>query len=87
MPPSTPVFEENRALAEQINQEARANPNSPYAGKFVGIANGKVVVVADDWDEVDRVLDEVEPDPARTCCLEASRDYTQIEYVYVWEQP
>jgi hypothetical protein len=79
---STDLQELNRALAMQINQEARANPHSPYAGKFVGIANGKVVVVADDWDEVGRVLEEVEPDAARTCCLEASRDYTQIEYVY-----
>jgi hypothetical protein len=85
MTTTTDIQEMNRALANQINQEARANPHSPYAGKFVGIANGKVVVAAEDWDEVDRVLDEVEPDPARTCCLEASRDYTQIEYVY-WEQ-
>ena len=84
MPPATPTFEMNYALAKQINEEARGNPSSPYAGKFVGIANGKVVVVANDWDEVGRVLDEVEPDPAKTCCLEASRDYTQIEYV--WEQ-
>ncbi len=42
------VQERNRELADQINAEARSNPQSPYANKFVGIANGKVVVVADD---------------------------------------
>jgi hypothetical protein len=86
MATTTDIQEVNRALANGINQEARADPRSAYAGKFVGIANGKVVVVADDWDEVGRVLELVEPDPTRTCCLEASRDYSQIEYVYVWEQ-
>src|SRR5205809_154179 len=41
----------NERLARQINQEARQDPGSPYAGKLVGIANGKVVVVADTWQE------------------------------------
>ena len=36
----------NRELANRINAEARSNPQSPYANKFVGIANGKVVVIA-----------------------------------------
>ena len=40
----------NRELADQINREARSNPQSPYVNKCVGIANGQVVVVADDWD-------------------------------------
>ena len=40
----------NRELARQINLEARANPHSPYAHKFVGIANGQVVVVENDHD-------------------------------------
>ena len=34
----------NRELAERINREARKDPTSPYAGKYVGIANGEVVV-------------------------------------------
>ena len=42
----------NRQLARRINQEARSNPQSPYANKFIGIANGQVVVVADDLDEM-----------------------------------
>ena len=46
MSASPTVLEINRALAERINQEARDNPHSPYAGKFVGLANGQVVATA-----------------------------------------
>jgi hypothetical protein len=72
----------NRELAEKINQEARSDPNSPYAGKYVGIANGQVVVVADNWNEIARRLHEVEPDPRKTYAIEASRDYDEIEMIW-----
>jgi hypothetical protein len=78
MPSIAEVQQLNQALAEKINKEARSNPNSPYAGKFVGIANGQVVIVTDDLDELGRRLDEVEPDVRRTCGVEASRDYDQV---------
>ena len=42
----------NRELARKINDETLKNPQSPYAHKYVGIANGQVVVVADDLDEL-----------------------------------
>lgn len=73
----------NCELARQINQEARSNPRSPYANKFVGIANGQVVVVADDLDSMVRRLRQLEPDPTKTCCVEASRDYSVVEEI--WE--
>lgn len=81
MPGERNIVEINAELADRINAEARADPNSPYTGKFVGIANGKVVVVSADADEVDRVLDEFEPDPSKTFVVEASRDYGQVEYI------
>jgi hypothetical protein len=71
----------NRALANQINQEARSNPQSPYANKFVGIANGKVVVISDDWDDLVPRLRQIEPDPTKTFAIEASRDYTVVHEV------
>jgi hypothetical protein len=71
----------NEELARKINEEALHYPQSPYAGRWVGIANGQVVVVTDDEDELDRVLSEVEPDPQRTYCIEASRDYSIVEYL------
>jgi hypothetical protein len=82
MSTATDVVEANRTLADQINREALADPHSRYAGKFVGIANGAVVVVSTDLDEMGRILEEIEPDPAKTCWIEASRDYAQVEYVW-----
>ena len=72
----------NEQVARQINQEARQNPQSPYAGKLVGIANGQVVVVADTWREVVERLRQVEPDPARCRCLEASADYDRVDEIW-----
>jgi hypothetical protein len=82
MPDTRTVLEINRELAVRINEEARRDPQSPYAGKFVGIANGQVVVVADDPDEMSRRLREIEPDPRKCFGVEASRDYSQV--IEIW---
>ena len=74
----------NRELAAKINEEARRNPQSPYACKFVGIANGQVVVVADDPDEMSRRLRQIEPDPSKCFGVEASRDYTEVHEIWGW---
>ena len=76
------IREVNSDLARKINEEARRNPQSPYAGKFVGIANGQVVVIAYTLDEMARRLRQVEPDPAKTFSVEASRDYDTV--VEIW---
>jgi hypothetical protein len=72
----------NRELGRQINDEARANPQSPYANKFVGIANGQVVVVADSLDEMARRLRQAEPDRSKCSWVEASRDYDRVEEIW-----
>ncbi len=72
----------NRELARKINEEARRNPQSPYANKFVGIANGQVVVVADDLDEMVRRLRQVEPDPSKTFGVEASEDPDEVHEIW-----
>lgn len=76
------VKEINRELAVKINEEARSNPQSPYANKFVGIANGQVVVVADNLDEMARRLQQIEPDPRKCFCVEASRDHSEVEEIW-----
>ena len=77
------IQEINRDLASQINAEARSNPQSPYAKKFVGIANGQVVVIGDDLDQVIEKLRQTEPDPRNCYFVEASRDYGEVNEI--WE--
>ena len=72
------ILERNRQLAQRINEEARKDPHSPYANKFVGIANGQVVVVADNLDEMSRRLRQIEPDPQKCFGVEASLDYDEV---------
>jgi len=72
----------NRQVAQALMDEARWNPQSPYAGKFVGIAGGQVVAVADDWDELARRLRQAVPDPTQTFSVEVGRDYSQIEQIW-----
>ncbi len=81
-----PILEQNRALAERINREARQNAESQYAGKFVGIAQGQVAVVADTLREALQGLRQVEPDPAKCCCIEASYDYDQVHEIWATVQ-
>jgi len=76
------IMKRNAELARQINEEARANPNSPYAGKFVGIANGRVVTVGTNRDEVGRALEQIEPEPLGSFVVEASRDYDEV--IEIW---
>ena len=64
------------------SSEARANPHSPYANKFVGIVKGQVVIVADDLDEVVRGLRQIEPDPRNCFFVEASRDYDEVHEIW-----
>jgi hypothetical protein len=49
--------EQARKLGRRINRDARSNPNSPYAGKVVGILRGEVVIVAETVDEVAEALE------------------------------
>jgi hypothetical protein len=48
----------------------------------VGIVNGQVVAVADSPDEMFRRLRQIEPDPSKTFSVEASRDYSEIHYIW-----
>jgi hypothetical protein len=82
MPTSNTVEDLNREVARQIIDEARGNPQSPYAGKFVGIANGLVVVVADNLDEIAERLRQAEPDARKTFCLEVGVDFDAVQEIW-----
>ncbi|MHB1559872.1 MAG: DUF5678 domain-containing protein [Isosphaeraceae bacterium] len=72
----------NLQAARRINDAARKDPDSPFAGKFVGIVAGQVVASGDDPDEVVERLRQIEPDPSRTFCFEAGLDYDRVEDIW-----
>ena len=75
------IYEKVEA-AQRINEEARRDPRSAYAGKFVGLANGQVVIVADSLEDVAQRLRQVEPDSQRMFCLEAGLDYDAPQTIW-----
>lgn len=75
MPGSLANHNRNIELAREINREARRNPASPYADKYVGIAQGKVIVVSKSLEEVLAALNEVAADRDDGLVMETSADY------------
>lgn len=80
MPTLSAIQQRNRELADKLIGDTTQDPN---AGKFVGIANGKVVVQTDDLDELGRELERADPDPANTFWIELGRDYGEVHEI--WE--
>jgi hypothetical protein len=83
MTSTTSIQQLNRELGDQLIAEAKQNPQSRYLGKYVGIANGQITIVADDLDDVVQHLDQVEPDASKTFCLEIGPDYDKV--YEIWE--
>ena len=71
------VLATNARLARKIRRESK-QPGSPYTNKFVGIANGEVVVVADSLNDVSNRLRKTEPDPARCYIVDVAADYDRV---------
>jgi hypothetical protein len=72
----------DRELAKCINDDARTTPNSPYAHKYVGIAHGKVVAIADRLSNLMRLLDEAGVAREEVLCLEAGADYEGPHFIW-----
>lgn len=77
------VQELNRELAEKLVDEGRNNPQSAYFGKLIGIANGQIVAVVDDGDELACRLREAEPDASKTFGVEVGGDDDVVEEIWV----
>lgn len=67
--------QQNWEVAREVSRQTRANPDSPYAGKFLGVAERQIVVVADSWNELHDRLDELGYDRGQRVGIEASADY------------
>ena len=75
------IQEINRELAEKVIAEARKDPQR-YPGKYVGLANGQIVVVTNDLDELDRRLDEIAPDSTKTYIVEPGLDVNKVHEIW-----
>jgi hypothetical protein len=72
---------QNVPLFRQINREARRNPHSPYASKWVALLRGQVVAVADTKEEARRELRKRESNRFYGLLFEANGDYETTDYV------
>jgi hypothetical protein len=73
----------NEELGDAVYQEGRSNPESPYAGKYIGIANGQVVVIADNLNELAQRLRQIEADPNKCFVVNTLRDPDRV--FTIWE--
>jgi hypothetical protein len=72
---AAPLQQQELETARKLAREARADPHSPYARKYVGILDGKVVVVADSPEEGLEQLRQLDPDPDRGILVDTRVDY------------
>ncbi|MEX1096636.1 MAG: DUF5678 domain-containing protein [Planctomycetales bacterium] len=86
MPPKFQIDEEDNRLAEAINREARSDPSSPYAGKYVAIAGGKVVAAGERIEDVLAAMEKAVPDRHRGLVIEASADYEGPHEIWTFER-
>jgi hypothetical protein len=70
-----PTEQRELEMARTVTRDARANSLSPFARKYVGILDGKVVVIADSPEEGLQQLRKIDPDPARGLLVDTSVDY------------
>jgi len=68
MSDSESVYDLNEQVARRIHEETQRDPQSPYAKKCVGIVDGQVVVVADNWDELFLCIRQSEADLEKCFC-------------------
>jgi hypothetical protein len=82
MSTSLAVSDLNLELARKINEEARNDPQSPYAGKVVGIVNGQVMAVASDLDELVQRLCQLQVDLSQALSVEVGIDYDEVQEIW-----
>jgi hypothetical protein len=75
------LMDRNWNVALAISREAWRNPNSVYFDKYVGVANGQVVVVTDDRVELEERLMQVPTSQLDTIIFRAGLDPTPAERV------
>ena len=78
---TTTIQQLNRELGDKVLADAQQNPQA-YPGKYVGIANGQVVIITDDLSALVRRVKEVEPDPAKTFGVVIGLNYDKVYEIW-----
>ncbi len=65
----------NAEFGMRLNRETRADPDSPYAGKYIVIADCQIVTVANTLDEMHAQILELGLNPREASYVQASADY------------
>jgi hypothetical protein len=76
------VSQQDLELARSVSREARADPNSPYAGKYIGILDGEVVVIADSPEDGLRELRKFGADPNEGLLVDTSVDHDVLHEIW-----
>jgi len=76
------AFKENETRFRDINREARSNPHSPYAGKWIGMLGGEIVAIADDAEETLAKLRGIAPDPTSGLVFFGNGDYDTTDFIW-----
>lgn len=72
----------NREAVDRLNAEVQRDPAHPYHGKFIGIIDGQVAVVADTGSELLDRLEQMGADPQNCLCFEAGLDYEEVQEIW-----
>lgn len=74
--------QKNWQVALQISRETRADPDSPYHGKRIAVADEKIVASADDLDQLYQQLDLLDGDTSDCVIIEADLDYERTTMIW-----
>ena len=72
------IHQINEQLADRIDEEVKNNPSSPYAGKFVAIANGEVFAVCSSLEECYSAFGTMDPENNFTLLHEVGRQINVV---------
>lgn len=74
----TSIAATNERLARRVRREGKSDPNSPFANRFVGIASGQIVVIADSLNDVSKRLSKFETDASKCYIVDVAADYDRV---------
>ena len=74
--------QENWDVALEINRTARQDPGSPYAGKYIAVAQQQVIAIEDNLDDLHLRLNALGDVAQEAIWIEASADYDRTYFIW-----